>query len=39
MPTQHLLVKVKNIYVTGRHKLRYTAYTGKGKRAGEYNPL
>jgi hypothetical protein len=32
-------VKVKNIYVTGRHKLRYTVYTGKGKRAGEYNQL
>ena len=39
IPTQHLLVKVKNIYVTGRHKLRYTVYTGKGKRAGEYNQL
>jgi hypothetical protein len=35
MPTQHLLVKVKTIYVTGRHKLRYTDYTGKGKRARE----
>ena len=32
-------MKVKNIYVTGRHKLRYTVYTGKGKRAGEYNQL
>jgi hypothetical protein len=39
IPTQYLLVKVKNIYVTGRHKLRYTVYTGKGKRAGEYNQL
>ena len=39
IPTQHLLVKVKNIYVTGRHKLRYTVYTGKRKRAGEYNQL
>jgi hypothetical protein len=28
-------VKVKNIYVTERHKLRYTDYTGKEKRARE----
>jgi hypothetical protein len=35
IPTQHLLVKVKNIYVTGRHKLRHTDYTGNVKRARE----
>jgi len=28
-------VKVKNIYVTGRHKLRYPDYTGNVKRARE----
>src|SRR5215207_3531116 len=28
-PTQHRLVRVKNLYVTGRHKLRHTPYTGK----------
>jgi hypothetical protein len=33
IPTQHLLVRVKNLYVTGRHKLRHTPYTGKEKRA------
>jgi hypothetical protein len=33
IPTQHLLVTLKNIYVTGRHKLRYTDYTGNERRA------
>jgi hypothetical protein len=33
-PTQHLLVRVKNLYVTGRHKLRHTSYPGKEKSVG-----